>query len=198
MILGAGHRDVEQTAFFLDFLCGSGGEIGGDAAIDTVEHKDGFSLLTLGRMNSRAGLGNPRRATARRLIVSRIRRIECELSQKLLRLGWLEAICASCTRSLGASLHRRKCARDVARTMCRQLQFVRPADGLTVQQTNCFDKLRPVVSGRWRRDEARDDLDGIGFSNVVEKPGGVFRSHAWQKLNGAETRDAISGILCPA
>ena len=184
MILGAGHRDVEQTAFFLDFLCGSGGEIGGDAAIDTVEHKDGFLLLTLGRMNSRAGLGNPRRATARRLIVSRIRRIECELSQKLLELGWLEAICASCTRS------RVPCADE--------LQFVRPADGLTVQQTNCFDKLRPVVSGRWRGDEARDDLDGIGFSNVVEKPGGVFRSHTWQKLNGAETRDAISGILCPA
>jgi hypothetical protein len=35
-------------------------------------------------MNSRAGLGNPRRATARRLIVSRIRRIECQLGQKLL------------------------------------------------------------------------------------------------------------------
>ncbi len=52
VILGAGHRDVEQTAFFLDFLCGAGGEIGGDAAIDTIEHKNGSPLLALGRMNS--------------------------------------------------------------------------------------------------------------------------------------------------
>jgi hypothetical protein len=52
VILGAGHPDVEQTAFFLDFLSGAGGKSKGDAAIDTIEHKNGSPLLALRRMNS--------------------------------------------------------------------------------------------------------------------------------------------------
>jgi hypothetical protein len=37
IVLGTGHRDVEQATLFLDFFCGASGEIGRDAAIDTVD-----------------------------------------------------------------------------------------------------------------------------------------------------------------
>ncbi|MNP80974.1 hypothetical protein D3C76_1792160 [compost metagenome] len=48
LILGARHRDIEQPAFLLDLGALAGAKIGRDAAIDDVQHEDGFPFLPLG------------------------------------------------------------------------------------------------------------------------------------------------------
>ena len=82
MILGAGHRDIEQTALLLDFGGGAGAEIGGNAAVDGVQHEDRFPLLPLRRMDcgqDQIILVEQRHA---RLIAGRVRRIEGQFRQE--------------------------------------------------------------------------------------------------------------------
>src|SRR6185369_4964490 len=45
VILGAGHRHIEQAALLLDLLRGAGGEVRRNAAVDAVEHENRFPLL---------------------------------------------------------------------------------------------------------------------------------------------------------
>jgi hypothetical protein len=47
-ILGAGHRDIEQPPFFFDLSRRAGAEIGGNAAVHSVQDKDRVPLLSLG------------------------------------------------------------------------------------------------------------------------------------------------------
>ena len=53
VVLGAGHGDVEQAAFFFELRAGAGAEIGGHAAIDHIEHVDRLPFLPLGGMDRR-------------------------------------------------------------------------------------------------------------------------------------------------
>ena len=46
-ILGAGHRDIEQPPFFFDLSRRAGAEIGGNAAVHSVQDKDRVPLLSL-------------------------------------------------------------------------------------------------------------------------------------------------------
>jgi hypothetical protein len=46
VIFCPGHRDVEQTPLFLDLSRGSHAEIGGNASVDNVEHKNRLPFLT--------------------------------------------------------------------------------------------------------------------------------------------------------
>ena len=55
LVLGAGHGDVEQAALLLDIGGVAGGEIGGEAAIDHVEHVDGRPFLAFGGMDGGQG-----------------------------------------------------------------------------------------------------------------------------------------------
>jgi hypothetical protein len=51
IVLRAGHCDIEQSTFFLDFGGGAGAEIGGDTAVHGIQHEDGLPLLPLCRMD---------------------------------------------------------------------------------------------------------------------------------------------------
>ena len=78
IVLGARHGDIEQTPLLLDLSGRPGAEVGGNAAIDDVEHEDGLPLLTFGGMDRREDqiiLVEQRHA---RLVARRVRRIERE------------------------------------------------------------------------------------------------------------------------
>src|SRR5262245_38030206 len=51
LILGPGHRHVQQAALLLDVVDIAGGHVRGDAAINNVEHEHRFTFLALGRMD---------------------------------------------------------------------------------------------------------------------------------------------------
>jgi hypothetical protein len=51
VVLCAGHRDVEQSAFLLDFGRGAGSEVRRHAAVDDVEQIDRLPLLAFGGVN---------------------------------------------------------------------------------------------------------------------------------------------------
>ena len=53
VVLGAGHGDVEQAAFFLDLGRRADAQVGWHAAVDDVEQIDRFPLLALGGMDRR-------------------------------------------------------------------------------------------------------------------------------------------------
>ncbi len=48
LILGAGHCNVQQPPFLLDILGAPCRQIGGDAAIDSIEDEDALPLLSFG------------------------------------------------------------------------------------------------------------------------------------------------------
>ena len=39
LVLRSRHRDIEQAAFLFDFLSDTGREVGGDTAIDGIQHE---------------------------------------------------------------------------------------------------------------------------------------------------------------
>jgi hypothetical protein len=57
VVLGARHRDVEQPSLLLNFRRCSGTEVGGNAAVNHIEHEHGLPFLSLCRMNGRKDLG---------------------------------------------------------------------------------------------------------------------------------------------
>jgi hypothetical protein len=76
IVLGARHRDIEQTPLLLDLGGRPSAEVGGNAAIDDIEHEDRLPFLSLGGMDRREDqivLVEPRHAC---LVTRRIRRIE--------------------------------------------------------------------------------------------------------------------------
>src|ERR1700731_1945522 len=76
IVLGARHRDIEQTPLLLDLGGRPSAEVGGNAAIDDVEHEDRLPFLALGGMDRREDqivLVEQRHAC---LVTRRIRRIE--------------------------------------------------------------------------------------------------------------------------
>ena len=87
IVLGARHRDIEQTPLLLDLGGRPGAEVGGNAAIDDVEHEDGLPFLALGGMDRRKDqiiLVEQRHAC---LVTRRIRRIERKFGQETLPGG---------------------------------------------------------------------------------------------------------------
>src|SRR5437660_2194705 len=53
MLFGTGHSDIKEAALFVDLRRRAGGHVGGDAAIDEVQHIDRLPFLALGRMDRR-------------------------------------------------------------------------------------------------------------------------------------------------
>src|SRR6266481_1159852 len=53
IVLGAGHGDVEKSAFFLEFGARASAQVGRQAAIDHVEHEHRFPFLALGGVDCR-------------------------------------------------------------------------------------------------------------------------------------------------
>ncbi len=84
IVLGAGHRDVEEPSLLFDFGRGAGAEIGGDTAVHGVQDEDRLPLLPLRRMDRGQDQivlieqGQPR------LVAGRIRRVESKLRQEAL------------------------------------------------------------------------------------------------------------------
>src|SRR3974390_517865 len=77
-------------------------------------------------------------------------------------------------------------------------QSIRPASRISMQQTNCLGEFRPLICGRGGGGEFGNSLDCIVLPNAVEEAGGSFWANTLQKLNGAEPREAVRWILCPA
>src|SRR6202023_125810 len=84
IVLGARHRDIEQTPLLLDLSGRPGTEVGRNAAVDNVEHEDRLPFLALGGMDRREDqiiLVEQRHAC---LVTRRIRRIERKFGQETL------------------------------------------------------------------------------------------------------------------
>src|SRR5262249_41129029 len=50
-VAGTRHCDVKKPTLLLDFGCCAGGEIGGDAPVDHIQHEHRAPFLSLGGMN---------------------------------------------------------------------------------------------------------------------------------------------------
>ena len=87
IVFRAGHRDIEQSAFLLEFGRGAGAEIGRDTAVDRVQDKDCLPFLPLRRMDRGQDqiVFIKQRNTA--LITGRIRRVEVSSVRKRSRDG---------------------------------------------------------------------------------------------------------------
>ena len=81
-VLGPCHGDVEQPAFLLDFRRCSAAEIGGNAAVNDIQHEDGFPLLSFGGMNRREDQIVLIQHRHPCLIARGIRRVERQLGQE--------------------------------------------------------------------------------------------------------------------
>ena len=81
-VLGPCHGDVEQPAFLLDFRRCSSAEIGGNAAVNDIQHKDGFPLLSFCGMNCREDQVILIQHRHPGLIACGVRRVERALGQK--------------------------------------------------------------------------------------------------------------------
>ena len=81
-VLSPGHGDMEQPAFLLDLRRCSGAEIGGNAAVNDIQHEDGFPLLPFGRMDRREDQIILIQHRHPGLIARGIRRVECQLGQE--------------------------------------------------------------------------------------------------------------------
>src|SRR3954451_18556247 len=79
---GAGHRNVEKTAFFLDLLTRADGHVRRDAAIDDVQQEDGVPLLTLRRVDRRQHQVILVEVRRDRLGTARFRRVQGQLAQE--------------------------------------------------------------------------------------------------------------------
>src|SRR5258707_5655621 len=53
IVLGAGHRDIEQAALLLDLRRGASGEVRRDAAVHHVETENRLPFLALGGVDRR-------------------------------------------------------------------------------------------------------------------------------------------------
>ena len=82
IVLGAGHRDIQQSTFLLDLGGGADAEIGGDTAVHCVQHEDGLPLLPLRRMDRGQDQIILIKQRYARLIASRVRRVERQLGQE--------------------------------------------------------------------------------------------------------------------
>ncbi len=117
IVLRARHRDIEQPPLLLDFRRRAGAEIGGDAAVDGIEHEDRLPFLALGGMDRREDqiiLVEQRHAG---LIAGGVRRIERQfgqepLARRIARRDLLELQQVG----LPQSWRLRECVRDAART----------------------------------------------------------------------------------
>ena len=87
IVLCPGHRDIEEASFFFDLGGGPGAKIRRHAAIDHVEHKDGFPFLSFSRMDRREDQVVLVEQRDSRLVAGRIGRIERQLGEEALARG---------------------------------------------------------------------------------------------------------------
>ena len=117
IVLGARHGDVEQPPLLLDLGRRAGAEVGGDAAVDDVEHEDRLPFLPLGGVDGREDeivLVEQRRAG---LVAGGVGRIERELGEEALARRIAAGDLLELHRDRrGAARRPRACAPDAART----------------------------------------------------------------------------------
>src|SRR3984893_17292936 len=164
IVLGTRHRNIEQTPLLLDLGGRPRAEVGGNAAIDDVEHEDRLPFLALGGMDRRENqivLVEQRHAC---LVARRVRRIERKFGQETFPGGIatrdlleLDQIGLTCAGILVDEVKMRFVPE------ARPLQFRRPPRSARVQIANCFDEGGPDSSGpwrRWRADKSNNRLRG--------------------------------------
>src|ERR1700730_9188315 len=164
IVLGARHRDIEQTPLLLDLGGRPSAEVGGNAAIDDVEHEDGLPFLALGGMDRRKDqivLVEQRHAG---LVARRVRRIERKFGQETLpgRITVCDLLELDQIGVRGAGI-----LVDAVEMRfipeARPLQFRRPPRSARVQIAHCFDEGGPDSAGSWRRWRAGKRADRIGW-----------------------------------
>jgi len=197
IVLGACHRDIEQTSFFLDLVGRPSAEVGGNAAIDDVEHEDGLPFLALGGMDRRKEqiiLVEQRHAC---LVARRVRRIEREFGQETLPgritvrdLLELDQIGVTCPGILVDAVEMRFVPE------ARPLQFRRPPRSARVQIGNCLDEVGSDSAGPWRRWRAGKRANRIGcLHHAVQRPLRRGRADPGHQLHHPKTGDAVARIL---
>src|SRR5690348_4638357 len=82
LVLGAGHRDIEEAALLFDLLRRARGEVGGNAAVDAVEYEHRAPFLPLGRMDGGEDEIVLVAVGRTRFVAGRLRRIEGEFAQE--------------------------------------------------------------------------------------------------------------------
>ncbi len=154
MILGAGHRDIEQAPLLLELGGAAGAEIGGDAAVDHVQQEDRGPFLPLGGMDGgedEVVLVEHRHA---RFVTGGVGRIQRELGEEALAArigrGDLRQLRQIGLADGGIVVDAREMRRIPA---AHQIELGRPARGLAAQQAYRVGEIRPVGQRRGGRHE---------------------------------------------
>src|SRR5258707_5242280 len=85
IVLCPGLRNIEGTALLFDLSGGPGAEVRRHAAVDHVEHKDGFPFLSFGGMDRREDQVVLVRERYAGLVAGRVGRIERQLGEEVVR-----------------------------------------------------------------------------------------------------------------
>ena len=183
VVLGPGHRDIEQTSFLLEFVARPGAEIGGDASIDRVEDEDSLPFLPLGGVDGGedqivlilqrdAGLG-----------AGRIRRIQRQLGQEPLArriagrdLFELQQITAS---EFGIFVD------ATPRSISRNADHPHPQDLTRNWPTETIGR------GAWKRGGSEPDVK-VFTASPAAKPLRT-RCYFWRRQNGQFARGRMVG-----
>ena len=169
-VFGAGHRDIEQPALFLDFSARAGPEIGGNAAIDHIEHKHRFPFLPLGGMDRRQDQVVFIKQRYAGLIAGCIRRVEGQFGQKPLARriagGDLFELQQIGLPHLGILMNAVE-MRFVPET--RQFNFGRPAGVRPINALEGFNEGGPIVSERGAPRDSAEAASGSGCSAISIK-----------------------------
>src|SRR5215469_5165763 len=194
IVLGARHCDIEEAPLLLDLFRSAGAEVRRNASINDIEHKDRLPFLALGGMNGRKDqiiLVEQRQAG---LIAGRVRRIERQFCQETLprrisarNLFKLDQVGAPHQSVLMQPFEMRFVPPMGA------LEFSRPAAPSTAQVADRLDKCLPFLCRARRRRRIEQRPDWICRpDHMVEHSPRRRRSHAWDELHHAESRDAVA------
>src|SRR5437016_5250423 len=84
IVLGPGHRDIEEATLLFDLSRSSGAKIRRYAAVDHVEHKYRFPFLSFGRMDRREDQVVLVKERHTGLVAGRVGRVERQFGEKTL------------------------------------------------------------------------------------------------------------------
>src|SRR5580704_14216320 len=197
IVLGARHCDIEEPPLLLNLFRSAGAEVRWNTSIDDIQHEDRLPFLALGGMDGRKDqiiLIEQRQAG---LIAGRIRRIERQFCQETLPRR-IPARDLFKLDQVGAPRHGVLMQPFELRFVppTGAFEFSRPAAPTIAQVANHLGKCMPVVCRALRCRRIEQCSDRICRPHqVVEHSPRRCRSHAWDELHYAESRDTVAWVF---